>query len=196
MPRTIRGNTHALIIVDHFSRWPEIVALPDTKAPTIAQSIFDNWVCRYGTPERLHSDGANNVNGEVMKQLSTLLGAEKSKSSRLHPEGDGLSEAVVKLIKSAICKHVDESGADWDLYLQSAAYAIRSNINSSTGTTPAELLVGATLRHPIDMVFCNKDRSVPLNVRQARQFAGKLKGRLSDSAKIVNETLDRVHGLR
>ena len=160
MPKTERGNTHALIIVDHFSKWPEIVALPCTKAPTIAQAIFDNWVCRYGVPERLHSDGANNVNGEVMQQLSNLLGVDKSKSSRLHPQGDGISEAVVKIVKSVIRKHVDKYGRDWDLYLQSAAFAMRSNINSSTGVSPAELLVGGSLTHPSDMAARTADDEV------------------------------------
>ena len=83
-------------------RQPEVVALPDIKATTIARGIFDNWICRYGVMERLHSDGANNVDGHVMQQVSELLGIIKSKSSRLHPQGDGLSEAVVKLVKSII----------------------------------------------------------------------------------------------
>ena len=96
MPKTSRGMTYALIIVDHFSKWPEFVALPDSTAPVIAQAIFDNWICRYGVMERLHSDGANNVNGEVMKQICKLLGVDKSHSSRLHPEDDGISEANVK----------------------------------------------------------------------------------------------------
>ena len=102
IPKTDRGMSSVLIIIDHFSKWPELVALPETKASTIAQAIFENWICRYGVPERLHSDGANNVNGEVMQQLSRLLGVDKSKSSRLHPQGDGISEAAVKVVKSII----------------------------------------------------------------------------------------------
>ena len=193
MPKTERGNTHALIIVDHFSKWPEIVALPNTKAPTIAQGIFDQWICRYGVPGRLHSDGANNVNGSVMQQLSELLGIDKSKSSRLHPQGDGLSEAVVKIVKSVIRKHVDKYGANWDLYLQSAAFAIRSNINSSTGVSPSELLVGGMLAHPSDMPASSAGHqpALPLNVRQAKAFAQTLGARLKDSNKIVNESSEK-----
>ena len=66
LPVTVRGNSYALIIVDHFSHWPEFVALPDITAPSIASALFDNWCCRYGIPERFHSDGARNVHGEVM----------------------------------------------------------------------------------------------------------------------------------
>ena len=59
LPKTVRGMEYALIIVDHFSKWPEIVPLPDKGAPTVARAIFDHWICRYGVPERLHSDGEN-----------------------------------------------------------------------------------------------------------------------------------------
>ena len=67
--------------------------MPDIRAPTVAQAIFDNWVCRYGVMPRLHSDGAKNVDGEVMRLLCILMGIKKSKSSRLHTEGDGILEA-------------------------------------------------------------------------------------------------------
>ena len=88
-------------------------------------------------PDRLHSDGANNVHGHVMKEFSKLVGIDKSKSFRLHPQGDGKTEAYVKILKHCIQKQVDSFGSDWDLYLQSAAFAVRSNISNSTKCSPA-----------------------------------------------------------
>ena len=82
--------------------------------------------------ERLRTDGANNVDGHVMRQVSELLGILKSKSSRLHPQWDGLSEAVVKLVKSIMQKQIDIYGDDWDLYLQSAAFVIPEYRNYSS----------------------------------------------------------------
>ena len=126
-PITPRGNQYVLIVVDHFSHWPEFIPLRDTTAPTLAHALFDQWCCRYGTPDRFHSDGANNVHGYVMKELSNLLGIDKTKSSRLHPQGDGLAESFVKVLKSCIQKHVDSQGSNWDIYIQAAAFAVQSN---------------------------------------------------------------------
>eukprot|EP00112_Aurelia_sp_Birch-Aquarium-sp1_P022657 Seg647.2 transcript_id=Seg647.2/GoldUCD/mRNA.D3Y31 product="hypothetical protein" protein_id=Seg647.2/GoldUCD/D3Y31 len=89
---------------------------------------------------QLHSDGASNAHGCVMQEACKLLGIGKSKSSRLHPQGDGLAEAMVKQVKSCIQKEVDSHGRDWDLQLQSAVYAIRSNPNNNTKVTPSELI--------------------------------------------------------
>ena len=44
-------------MVDHFSHWVELAALPNIRASTIATSLYEEWCCRYGMPERLHSDG-------------------------------------------------------------------------------------------------------------------------------------------
>ena len=91
---------------------------------------------------QLHSDGAQNVHGEVIKEMCKLIGTVKTKSSRLHPQGDGMSEAMVKIMKNAVKKQVDRYGRDWDSYLQTTAFAIRSSINTSTKFSPAELLIG------------------------------------------------------
>ena len=189
MPKSVRGMTYVLIIVDHFSKWVEVIALDDIKAPKLARAIYDNWICRYGVMQRLHSDGANNVHGEVMKQLSKLLGTDKSKSSRLHPEGDGISEAFVKIVKAVLRKHVEKYGENWDLNLQSAAYAIRSSINSGTGVTPAELVLGQVLHHPSDFNNVELGEKLPLNVSQARNFAKKLTKQVHESTAIVNDVL-------
>ena len=39
IPTTTRGNQYALIIVDHFTHWPEFVALSNMEAKTIAHAI-------------------------------------------------------------------------------------------------------------------------------------------------------------
>ena len=151
-PVTSRGNRYAIIIVDHFSHWPEFHPLPDIDATTIARVLFDQWCCRYVIPDRFHSDGARNVHGYVIKELTRLIGVDKSKSSRLHPQGDGLSESFVKILKSCIKKHVEKHGSDWDLYIQSAAFAVRSNAAFNTKCTPAELILGEKLRKPVELL--------------------------------------------
>ena len=131
-------------------------------------TLFDQWCCRYGIPERFHSDGANNVHGYVVKELCKILGADKSKSSRLHPQGDGLSEAFVKVLKSCLQKQVETHGTDWDLYLHSTAFAIRSNMSLHTKVSPAKIILGAELRQPVQQLLPPKQYvQMPFNQKQA-----------------------------
>ena len=109
-----------------------------------------------------------------MRQVSQLMGIRKSHSSRLHPQGDGLAEAMVKLLKSIIQKQVDQFGSNWDLYLQSAAFAICSSVNRSTGVTPAQLVIGEYLKHPIHPSTDSQSTKLPFHKRQAHEFATNL----------------------
>ena len=84
-----------------------------------------------------------------------------------------LSESYVKLLKSIIQKHVDKYDSNWDLFMQSATFAVRSSISDSIGCTPAEVIFGEPLSRQIDLTSdsltnCTKR---PFNVRQAYQFA-------------------------
>ena len=174
--------------MDHFSHWPEFVALPDITAPSIATALFDNWCCRYGVPERFHSDGARNVHGEVMKELCRQFGVDKSKSSRLHPQGDGMAESFVKQLKSCIQKQVDNNGSNWDLFLQATAFAVRTNMAYNTKHTPAEIILGDKINQPLDHLFENEPKA-SYNKKQAAEFAKELKNRIRNSKKIINENL-------
>ena len=72
IPKTQRGNQYALILVDHFSKWPEVVAVSNTDAPTIARAIYDQWCCRYGLMRSLHRDRASIVNENVIQERYKL----------------------------------------------------------------------------------------------------------------------------
>jgi hypothetical protein len=101
-----------------------------------------------------------------------------------------MSEAMVKVVKNSVKKQVDKYGRDWDKYLQSTAFAIRSSINNSTKFAPAELLLGENLMRPIDLSVDepNDQRSFPN--RQANEFASMLSKRIEESSRIVNNNLE------
>ena len=67
LPASQDGFKYALILVDHFTKWPELVPLKEISAPTIATAIHKQWICWYGIMQHLHSYGASNVHGNVMR---------------------------------------------------------------------------------------------------------------------------------
>ena len=97
-----------------------------------------------------------------------------------------MAESTVKILKSCIQKQVDQFGQDWDLYLHSTAFAIRSSINQSTNHTPAELILGDNLRRPIDVSLSDKSTQ-NFNQCQANEFATSLTEKIRRSADIVHE---------
>ena len=48
LPRTKRGNRYAVVFVEYLTKWPEVYAVPDQTAPTIARLLVEEIVSRHG----------------------------------------------------------------------------------------------------------------------------------------------------
>ena len=103
---------------------------------------------------------------------------------------------MVKQVKSCVQKQVDQYGRNWDSYLQSAVYAIRSSVNNSTKVTPAELILGANLSLPTKSLCSDSPKqlvqqSAAHHVKQAQAFACDVGTRLKSSFANVRNTLSQ-----
>ncbi|GFV39395.1 retrovirus-related Pol polyprotein from transposon 412 [Trichonephila clavipes] len=85
LPRTASGNKYLLVVMDYFTKWPEVYPIPDQEAPTVAEAVVQHWISRYGVPLQLHSDQGRNFVSAVLKGVCELLGIDKTKTTPLHP---------------------------------------------------------------------------------------------------------------
>jgi hypothetical protein len=51
---TVSGNRYVLVIIDRFTRWVELIAMPNMLTETIATIFVNNIVCRFSCPEKLN----------------------------------------------------------------------------------------------------------------------------------------------
>jgi hypothetical protein len=58
-PTSERGNWYLLVAMD-FTKWPEVYAIPNHEAATVADALVANLFCRFGIPRQLHSDQGRN----------------------------------------------------------------------------------------------------------------------------------------
>ena len=64
---------HVLVMTDAFSKWVEVMAIENKAAPTIAKALFHRWVCRYGCPVQIVSDGGKELDNQILDKLLQLL---------------------------------------------------------------------------------------------------------------------------
>ncbi|GFX59294.1 hypothetical protein TNCV_4217101 [Trichonephila clavipes] len=67
LPRTVSGNKYLLVVMDYFTKWPEVYPIPDQEALTVAEAVVQHWISRYGVPLQLHSDQGRNFVSAVLK---------------------------------------------------------------------------------------------------------------------------------
>ena len=64
-PTTDRGNKYVLVIVDYLTKWSEAYPLLNQTTEAIAQRIVDEFICRFGIPEQIHSDQSRHFESEL-----------------------------------------------------------------------------------------------------------------------------------
>lgn len=152
-PTSNAGNRYVLVVIDYFSKWPEVYALPNQEAKTIAEVFIQNWVTRFGVPIELHSDQGRNFESDVFREICSIMGIKKTRTTALHPQSDGMVERFNRTLEEHLRKVVNKCQRDWDEHIQMFLLAYRSAAHETTGQTPAKVIFGADLRLPADLKF-------------------------------------------
>jgi len=152
-PESNCGNKYVLVVMDYFSKWPEVYAIPNQEAKTIADVFINNWICRFGVPMELHSDQGRNFESMIFKEVCEKLGIKKTRTTPLHPQSDGMVERFNRTLEEHLKKVVDKNQKDWDEHIALFLMAYRSSIHDTTSTTPAKAVFGCDLRLPADLKF-------------------------------------------
>lgn len=88
LPETNRGNNVILSMIDDLTRFVELAALPDQRAPTIAKALFEDILCRYTFPKEIISDQGRNFIGKVIEDMCKMLKIKKGKTSGYHTQSN------------------------------------------------------------------------------------------------------------
>ena len=172
-----RGGTwYVLTAMDYFTKWPEAYALPDQGAETIADALVGGMISRFGAAESIHSDQGRNFESCVFAALCSRLDMQKTRTTPLHPQSDGLVERFHRCMEQQLAIVSAEHQRDWDNHLPLVLMAYRSAVQESTSCTPALLMLGRELRTPADLAFGRPPDSPP--VPPSPEYARRLQDRL------------------
>jgi transposase InsO family protein len=145
---TSRGVKYVLVMVEHFSKWIELVALPQNSSELAAAAFLDRVLARFGAPTEVLTDQGREFLGSF-EELCTKALIDHCTTSRDHPEADGLAERVVQTVKRGLRKYglLEGNHRDWDLKLLWIAMGYRFSRQASLASySPYQLLYG---REPV-----------------------------------------------
>jgi hypothetical protein len=142
------ANKHILVITDAFTKYAEVIAIPDKQAITVANEIFTHWICRFGSPIQIHSDGGKEFCNNLSNELYALLDIKHTKTSPAHPQCNSQVEVFNKSLAKYLASFVNDSTLDWELYIPAMMFSYNTSYHSTIMTTPFELLYGMKPRTP------------------------------------------------
>uniref|UniRef100_A0A803KB09 Gypsy retrotransposon integrase-like protein 1 n=1 Tax=Xenopus tropicalis TaxID=8364 RepID=A0A803KB09_XENTR len=133
-----RGHAF-LLIVDYFSKYPEILKLPDKTSHSIIAKLKSVFA-RHGIPKEMVSDNMPFSSREI-HSFASQWGIQLTHSSPGYPQSNGQAERMIQTVK-LLFKKSFSTGADPHL----ALLHLRNTPISGTNVTPAQLLMGRVLR--------------------------------------------------
>ena len=152
LPLTVKGNRWLLVGVDYATNWPIAKAIPVASKEAVADFIYEEIVMRFGVPSEIVTDrGANFASGLVEAYLKRV-GANHKLTSAYHPRSNGKVERFNGVIKQMLRKYTNGALHRWDDFVNTALWACRIRVHSTTGFSPFYLTYGREPRLPGDVL--------------------------------------------
>jgi transposase-like protein len=116
LPLTVRHNKYVLVMVEHFSKWIELVPSLDKSSEGVAYAFLDRVLSHFGAPAEVLTDQGTKFQGEFQVLCDKAL-IDHRTMSRDHLEVDVLAQRVVQTMKRALRKYGLQKGhlGDWDI---------------------------------------------------------------------------------
>jgi RNase H-like domain found in reverse transcriptase/Integrase zinc binding domain/Chromo (CHRromatin Organisation MOdifier) domain len=149
LPTTFAGHDSIVVFVDRLSKMMHCAPCAETvNAPGIANIFIREVVRLHGLPVEIVSDRDTRFQSVFWKEVFAQLHAHQSTSSAFHPQSDGQTERVNRMIEDMLRHYVNAVHDDWDSYLSLIEFAYNNSYHSSISTTPFMLNYGFAPRTP------------------------------------------------
>jgi transposase InsO family protein len=156
------NGAHYALVVDYYSRYPELRKLSSTRAANVITAMKEIFAC-HGVPCEVLSDNGPQFSCGEFAEFAKQYGFYHSTSSPRYPQGNGLVERCVRSVKDML-KKAQLSGGDFHLALLS----YRTTPHATTSWSPAQLLMSRQLRTTLPTSSsCLKPIVVPRTVVDA-----------------------------
>ena len=144
------GYEHILVITDHFTKFARAIPTKNETALTTARALYHHFITVYGVPARILSDQGRNFESKLIRELCSLTGMSKSRTTPYHAMGNGACERFNQTLLKMLGTLPGDKKAKWKHYLPSMVHAYNCTPHEATGFAPYELMFGRKPSLPID----------------------------------------------
>jgi hypothetical protein len=192
LPTTPAGFDSIVVFVCRLTKMVHLA--PTTKEVTAEQTArlyCDNVWKHHGTQLTLISDRGPQFFNRFMTELTRLLGTQQCLSTAYHPQSDGQTERVNRVLQDMLRNYVCARMDDWDDYLSIVEFAINNSDHASTGTSPFMLNSGRSPRAPFEVpTAASRPRNSKVQAAQEmRDHVGTI---LQEAKKFLSDAKSRM----
>ncbi|CAK1594350.1 unnamed protein product [Parnassius mnemosyne] len=183
-PESESGNKYFMVVMDYFTKWPEVFAIPNQETSTVADKLVHEVFCRFGVPLEIHSDQGRSFESQIFQEPCRVMGTHKTRTTSYHPQSDGMVERFNQTLERYLAKVGEKRQRDWDRHIQPFLLSYRSALHESTSVTPAFANFGRELRLLAVLIT----RIPPDAPRSITDYANGLRNKMNDIYEHIRQT--------
>src|SRR6185295_9232744 len=149
LPETANKNKYMVVAIEYLIKWVEVKALDKATAENVAKFVFEEIICKHGTPKIILTDQGSHFKNKMLDELCNKFGIKHRLSSPYHPQTNGLVERFNRTLVTMLAKTNDIF--NWDLHIPSVLFVYRTAKHSTTKYTPFYLNYGCDPVLPIEL---------------------------------------------
>ena len=180
------GGRNFLILIDAFSKWIEVFLMDSTDSQSVLEKLREVFA-RFGIPKTIVSDNGRQFVSFEFENFCKRNGIVHKTSAPYHPETNGAAENAVGMIKRGLIKMLSDTKncKETSTLLSRYMLGYRNAVHSSTGESPAVLMLNRRVRIRLDMLKPN-DRSASSRARDhlVRYHGGKRLQNFAEGEKV------------
>lgn len=166
-----KGSDFFFVVVDSFSKWIEVkhmTSITTEKTINELRLIF----AQHGLPEELVSDNGPQFVSSEFAEFMYKNGIKHTLTPPYHPQSNGAAERSVRVVKEALVKQVLEGNKGRSIKHRLADFLLRyrTTPHSTTGATPAELLMRRRLRTRLTLVKPDLAKTVESKQNKQKEY--------------------------
>ena len=126
-----------LVVVDRLTKRSHFIpTVKEIDAPLTARLFMQNIVKLHGVPKTVVSDRDIRFVSAFWRSLHNILGSQLQMSTSNHPQTDGQTERVNRILNNLLRSYCYQEHDTWTNYLDMVEFAYNSSYQKSIDTTP------------------------------------------------------------
>ena len=183
-PHSLQGNNFVLVITDYFTKWVEVVALPNQTALATSKALMERVILYHGPPKKIITDRGTNFTSKLFNHICQALKTKHTTTTAYHPQSKGLTERFNKTVVEMIRKYISDGFENWEEVLGVVASAYGNSVHSSTLETPYFLNYGRDPSMVVDKLLIPDSTLVT-----PRDYKSQIMQRLSEGFVLAQRNL-------
>jgi hypothetical protein len=150
LPRTNKQHDSIMVVVDKLTKVAHFIPLKTTHRAADVANIFLKEVARlHGIPKTIVSDRDPKFTSNFWKGLFKGFRTNLNFSTAYHPESDGQTERINRVIEDMLRMYVMDKPSRWEDYLHLVEFAYNNGYHTSLKMSPFEALYGRKCNTPV-----------------------------------------------